>query len=73
MFVSTFIPDLNPANAILYSNRAFTYLKMRNYELALSDARAAVTRDPEWMKVCACVRACVHACVRACMRACVCD
>jgi DnaJ family protein C protein 7 len=23
---------------------------MRNYELALSDARAAVTRDPEWMK-----------------------
>ena len=45
------IPDLNPANAILYSNRAFTHLKLKNYELALSDARIAVGKDPGWNKV----------------------
>ena len=45
------IPDLNPKNAILYSNRAFTHLKLKNYEQALSDARIAVGKDPGWKKV----------------------
>ena len=71
---SLFLPQAcQPSNAILYGNRASTYLKLKAYSKAVEDAQSAVSIDPAWLKVCACMCARARVCVwRACVRACVC-
>lgn len=39
-----------PQNAVLYSNRSATAIKMGNYKHALLDAKKAVELDPNWEK-----------------------
>ncbi len=42
--------DLNPANAIYYSNRAFAHIKLENYGSAIADATKALEIDPKFVK-----------------------
>lgn len=41
---------LDPANAVLFSNRSAAYAKGEQYDLALADATKAVELKPEWSK-----------------------
>ena len=37
-------------NSVLHSNRAMAYIKMEQYGLAIIDADASITIDPEYVK-----------------------
>lgn len=43
--------DLDPENAIYYSNRALAHIRMENYGAALEDAAKATELDPSYVKV----------------------
>lgn len=43
--------DLCPESASFYGNRSACYMMMGNYNLALEDARRAVTLDSTFVKV----------------------
>ena len=57
--------ELDPSNAVLYSNRSAAHLKMESYGYALQDASTAIELDKAYVKVCVCVCVCayVHVCV----------
>ena len=40
----------NKKQAVYYSNRAFSSLKLENYGIAIADAKAAIAIDPEFIK-----------------------
>jgi tetratricopeptide (TPR) repeat protein len=40
----------NPDNAVYYGNRAMTYMKLREYQLALADADECIRLDPGFIK-----------------------
>lgn len=42
--------NLDPSNAVLYSNRSAAYAKAEQYDLALEDATKAVELKPDWSK-----------------------
>ncbi|CAG9819039.1 unnamed protein product [Phaedon cochleariae] len=42
--------NLDPSNAVLYSNRSAAYAKSNQYDLALQDAEKAVEIKPDWSK-----------------------
>lgn len=42
--------DLNPSNAVYYSNRAFCNLKLENYGAAVADATKSIELDPKYVK-----------------------
>lgn len=42
--------ELDPDNALLYSNRSAAYFNLRNFEAALEDAIKAVQLAPKWWK-----------------------
>lgn len=42
--------NINPANAIYWSNRAFCHLKMENFGLAIEDATAGIEADKKYVK-----------------------
>jgi stress-induced-phosphoprotein 1 len=42
--------NVDPHNAVLYSNRSAAYAKASQYELALKDAEKAVEMKPDWSK-----------------------
>lgn len=42
--------NLDPNNAVLYSNRSAAYAKSNKYDLALQDATKAVEIKPDWSK-----------------------
>ncbi|XP_057670576.1 stress-induced-phosphoprotein 1 [Diorhabda carinulata] len=42
--------NLDPQNAVLYSNRSAAYAKASQYDLALKDAEKAVEIKPDWSK-----------------------
>lgn len=42
--------NLDPTNAVLYSNRSAAYAKGEKYDLALTDATKAVELKPDWSK-----------------------
>lgn len=42
--------NLDPSNAVLYSNRSAAYAKREQYDLALTDATKAVELKPDWSK-----------------------
>ncbi|XP_072380099.1 stress-induced-phosphoprotein 1 [Diabrotica undecimpunctata] len=42
--------NLDPQNAVLYSNRSAAYAKANQYDLALKDAEKAVEIKPDWSK-----------------------
>lgn len=42
--------NLDPSNAVLYSNRSAAYAKGEQYDLALADATKAVELKPDWSK-----------------------
>ncbi|XP_030762728.1 stress-induced-phosphoprotein 1 [Sitophilus oryzae] len=42
--------NLDPKNAVLYSNRSAAYAKAHDYELSLGDAEKAVELKPDWGK-----------------------
>jgi tetratricopeptide (TPR) repeat protein len=42
--------ELDPNNALLYSNRSAAYFNLRNFEAALEDALKAVQLAPNWWK-----------------------
>lgn len=46
--------DLDPENAIYYSNRALAHIRMENYGAALEDAAKATDVDPSYVKVGCC-------------------
>ena len=43
--------ELDPHNHLIFSNRSVAYIKMRQFELALQDARRAKALKPGWYKV----------------------
>lgn len=43
--------ELNPNNAVYYSNRALAHIRMENYGAALEDAVKATEIDPAYVKV----------------------
>lgn len=43
--------DINPENAVYYSNRAAAHVRLENFGLALSDATKAIELDPKYVKV----------------------
>ncbi|XP_075249622.1 small glutamine-rich tetratricopeptide repeat-containing protein beta-like [Convolutriloba macropyga] len=43
--------DLDPRNAVYYSNRAAAHSKMGNHELAIEDCHLALNIDPKYSKV----------------------
>ena len=44
--------ELDPYNHLVFSNRALAYIKTKQFELALQDARKAKSLKPAWPKVC---------------------
>ena len=38
-------------NAIIYSNRALAYMKLKKYEEGLKDCDASIEQDPDYYKV----------------------
>ncbi len=40
----------NPDNAVLYSNRSLSYLKLKNCQKALDDSNECICKDPKWIK-----------------------
>ena len=42
--------ELNPANHILYANRAFCHIKLENYGSAIIDATEAINLEPSYIK-----------------------
>lgn len=42
--------DLNPANAVYYSNRAFAHIKLEAYGAAIQDATKAIELEPTYVK-----------------------
>lgn len=42
--------EIDPSNAILYSNRSACYASLQNAQLALEDAERACELNPEWSK-----------------------
>ncbi|XP_954255.1 Ankyrin repeat protein, putative [Theileria annulata] len=44
------LPEFNELKSILYSNRSFTNLKLKNLNQSLRDAKQAVKFNPEWSK-----------------------
>jgi tetratricopeptide (TPR) repeat protein len=49
-----------PANAVLYANRAFAHIKIEEYGSAVIDASKAVDADPSYAKVGVGWVLCVH-------------
>ena len=43
--------ELNPNNAVFYSNRAITHTKLENFGSAIMDATTALEIDPKFIKV----------------------
>ncbi len=37
-------------NAVLYSNRSLSYLKLKMYQQALSDSIECINNNPQWIK-----------------------
>lgn len=50
IFLYTQAIELNPTNAIYYSNRSISYIKVENNGLALIDANKAIELDPKYVK-----------------------
>jgi len=50
IFLYTQAIELNPTNAIYYSNRSICRTKVENFGLALTDAEKAIELDPEYVK-----------------------
>ena len=44
--------ELNPDNAVLYSNRSACHLIEEAYGFAIEDASTAIKKDPSYAKVC---------------------
>lgn len=44
--------DINPNNAVYYSNRAAAHVRLENFGLALTDATKAIELNPQYVKVC---------------------
>ncbi len=42
---------MESCNPLLYSNRSVAFRKMKQYYLALEDAKMAIKRMPKWPKV----------------------
>ncbi|EEB07750.1 serine/threonine protein phosphatase [Schizosaccharomyces japonicus yFS275] len=42
--------ELDPENAIFYSNRSFAYLKLEDYGFAIEDATKAIEKNPKYPK-----------------------
>jgi tetratricopeptide (TPR) repeat protein len=42
--------EIDPSSAILYSNRAFAYIKIEQYGAAITDATTAIQLDPKYAK-----------------------
>mmetsp|Transcript_2337 Transcript_2337/g.8444 ORF Transcript_2337/g.8444 Transcript_2337/m.8444 type:complete len:138 (+) Transcript_2337:352-765(+) len=42
--------EINPGNAVYYSNRAFAQLRLENYGAAIDDATTAIHLDPTFIK-----------------------
>lgn len=42
--------ELDPKNAILLSNRAFSHIRLENYGSAIADATQAIEADPKYVK-----------------------
>lgn len=43
--------DLDPSNAVYYSNRAFAHIKLENFGSAIADATKSLELDPTYVKV----------------------
>ena len=43
--------ELDPHNHLIFSNRSVAYVKTKQFELALQDARKAKSLKPAWAKV----------------------
>lgn len=41
---------LDPTNSVIFSNRAFTYIKLEKYSEAVEDANAALALNPHMLK-----------------------
>ena len=52
--------NLDPGNHILYSNRAAAYIHLRQYKVAVRDAKTARTLNPKWIKVSLCFFICAY-------------
>lgn len=50
IFLYTQAIELNPNNAIYYSNRSISYVRVENNGLALIDANKAIELDPKYVK-----------------------
>lgn len=44
--------DINPHNAVYYSNRAAAHVRLENFGLALTDATKAIEINPQYVKAC---------------------
>eukprot|EP00873_Tetraselmis_striata_P001279 jgi/Tetstr1/421543/TSEL_012490.t1 len=42
--------DLDPSNAVYYSNRAFAHIKLENFGSAIADATKSLELDPTYVK-----------------------
>jgi hypothetical protein len=62
--------EQQPANAVLFANRAFAHIKIEEYGSAVADASKAVESDPSYAKVC--VRVWVSGWEGVCVCVCVC-
>lgn len=43
--------ELNPSDAVVYSNRSGAYASLKQFDLALKDAETCVKLKPDWPKV----------------------
>ena len=44
--------DLDPDNAVYYSNRAAAHIRLENFGSAVADASRAIDLNPAYIKVC---------------------